>query len=165
MKFWEYFFSPTVRPFSVIVGAVVGFILYLLFGWEMGLFGGAVATLLAALGIPLFEFARDIPYKRIKKTLPKPLHLDQRVNFTVKNGIVRGYMILTDSTLVFLSFDHGKHRLELKRADVKSVKLESNTICVFLNEKQFVRILSLSTEEIYEVLQQKGWVNHEKQGY
>ncbi len=159
MKFWEYFFEPSVRPFSIFIGLVTGGIFTLLLGWEVGLFGGAVMVLLVALLIPIVSFVRDIPYKRIKKSLPKPFHLDCRVSFTVKNGIVGGYLILTDTTMVFLSLDHGKHRLELKRADVQSVKLESSTLMIFLNEKQFVRILSVSTEEIFAVMREQGWTN------
>ena len=60
--------------------------------------------------------------------------------------------------MIFLSLERGDHRLELSRNDVRSVVLSENmTISVYLNEKQFVRVISGACEELYEVLREHGW--------
>ena len=95
---------------------------------------------------------------RIKETLGTSFLLDERVRFTVQGGTVGGFFLLTDDRMIFLSLERGEHRLELTRGEVCSIIPEEHmTVRIYLNNTQFIRIISGVSEEICDVLQQNGW--------
>ena len=161
MKFSDYFFAPGMRSLALIAGLFVGGASAILAGWQMGIFVGAITVLLTALTLPVIVYLRELPYQRLKKTIKQPFLLDERVLFTVRNGSVSGYFILTESSMVFLSLERGReHRLELAREDVKTVKLDHEaSISIFLSDTKFVRVLSAASEELFEVICSNGWGN------
>lgn len=158
MKFSDYFFAPGVRPLSVFMGMLAGGLTALFAGWQYGVLVGAGAAVLLSVLIPVTVYRADIPYTRLKQTLEQPFLFDERVRFTVPNGSVGGYFILTQKTMVFLSLERGNHRLELMREDVKSVMLgEDSSLSIFLNNTQFIRVLSAGCEEMFRILRENGW--------
>ncbi|MBQ5833953.1 MAG: hypothetical protein IIW36_03985 [Clostridia bacterium] len=159
MKFSEYFFDTSVRVRAVLSGLMTGCLIGLLLeSWQYGVLAGAIVTLLYSLILPVLLYRADLPYLRLKDTLPKPFLIDARVRFTVKDGSVGGFFILTDRTMIFLSAERGNHRLELSRSDVKSViRNDDLTMSIFLNQTQFVRVMSVTTEEILQTLRENGW--------
>lgn len=158
MKYSDYYFAPGVRIRAILFGVLSGAIVWFLFGWQFGVLAGAVGALLHSFLLPLVLYREDLPYIRLKDTLPKPFLIDTRVRFTVKDGTVGGFFVLTEKSMIFLSLERGNHRLELSRQDVRSVKCnEDFTISIFLNDKQFVRVMSATTEEILEILRENGW--------
>lgn len=159
MKFSEYFFDTSVRVRAVLSGLMTGCLIGLLLeSWQYGVLAGAIVTLLYSLILPVLLYRADLPYLRLKDTLPKPFLIDARVRFTVKDGSVGGFFILTDRTMIFLSAERGNHRLELSRSDVKSViRNDDLTMSIFLNQTQFVRVMSATTEEILQTLRENGW--------
>ncbi|MBQ1229503.1 MAG: hypothetical protein IIX80_00575 [Clostridia bacterium] len=159
MKFSEYFFDTSVRVRAVLSGLMTGCLIGLLLeSWQYGVLTGAIVTLLYSLILPVLLYRADLPYLRLKDTLPKPFLIDARVRFTVKDGSVGGFFILTDRTMIFLSAERGNHRLELSRSDVKSViRNDDLTMSIFLNQTQFVRVMSATTEEILQTLRENGW--------
>ena len=159
MKFSEYFFDTSVRIRAVLSGVMTGCLVGLLLeSWQYGVLAGAVVTLIYSLILPVLLYRADLPYLRLKDTLPKPFLIDTRVRFTVKDGSVGGFFILTDRTMVFLSTERGNHRLELCKADVKSViRNDDLSMSIFLNNTQFVRVMSATTEEILQTLRENGW--------
>ena len=62
--------------------------------------------------------------------------------------------------MVFLSLEKGEHRLELSRADVKSVILarEQFSFRVFISNTQFIEVTSGACDEIYDVLRENHWL-------
>ena len=159
MKYSDYFHARGIRITSVFYGALVGLTIGMFTNWQYGLLGGAVVSLLASFVLPLRLYLEEKPYVRIKKTMNPPFLLDQRVRFTVRGGTVGGYFILTQTSMILLSLERGDHRLELKPTDVKSIRMgEDMTISIFLNEKQFIRVISGDCKEIYGVLRENGWM-------
>lgn len=158
MKFSDYFFAPGVRTISTIAGVLLGALTAIFAGWRYGVLVGAVTAILLSVIIPVFLYREEAPYTRLKETLAKPFLFDRRVRFTVRNGSMGGYFILTQNSMVFLSLEDGNHRLELAREDVKSVILDENSgISIFLNNTQFIRVLAPGCEEIYQILRDNGW--------
>ena len=143
---------------SITYGLMLGIPAGFLFDWKIGVLVGAVVALICSVLLPVIAYLQDRPYIKIKKTLAQPLLLDERVRFTVKDGTVGGFMVLTEKTMIFLSLERGNHRLELAREDVRYISCEEGvTISIFLNEKQFVRVISGVCGEICEILRENGW--------
>ncbi|MBQ9783913.1 MAG: hypothetical protein IJW29_00250 [Clostridia bacterium] len=158
MKFSDYYLASGMRWSSLSSGVMFGIAAGLIFGWQIGVLVGAVVALICSFVLPLSAYLRDRPYIRIKKTLTQPLLIDERVCFTVRDGTVNGFMVLTNDAMIFLSLERGDHRLELSREDVRYISCEEGvTVNVFLNEKQFVRVISGACEEICEILRENGW--------
>ena len=158
MKFSDYFFAPGVRVISTVIGVILGALTAIFAGWQYGVLVGAVAAVLLSVIIPVFLYREEVPYTRIKETLAKPFLFDRRVRFTVRDGSVGGYFILTQNSMVFLSLEGGNHRLELAREDVKSIIFdEKSGISIFLNNTQFIRVLAPGCEEMYQILRDNGW--------
>lgn len=158
MKFSDYFFARGVRVVSTVFGIFVGAIVWVFGDWRYGVLVGAVVTLVTSLTLPVALYREDRPYIRIKETLKQPFLLDERVRFTLRQGTVGGFFVLTDESMILLSLENGDHRLELSRNDVCSVVLSENmTISIYLNNKQYIRLLSGVSEEICTVLRENGW--------
>lgn len=159
MKLSDYFFSPSARFSSVRIGIAVGIGVWIILGdWRYGLLIGAAVTLIASLIIPLIAYRADLPYNRIKTTLKQPFLFDERVRFTVQNGTVGGFFILTEESMVLLSMEHGTHQLELKREDIKSVAIGENMcLNIFLPDNKFIRVISGVCYEMLEILKENGW--------
>ena len=158
MKFLDYFLSHGVRVISTIFGILVGAVVLVFGGWQYGVLVGAVVTLLTSLILPVVLYVEDRPYNKIKATLNQPFLIDERVRFTMRNGTVGGYFLLTKESMIFLSLEKGDHRLELSRRDVLSISRSENiSIQVFLDNKQYISMISGVSEEICEVLRENGW--------
>ena len=158
MNFLDYYLSVRARLKAIRWGLGLGLCSWLIFDWKIGVLVGAVVALLASFIVPLVCYCRDIPYIKIKKTLSVPFLIDERVHFSVKNGTVSGFMVLTEKKLVLLSLEQGDHRLELAKEDISHITFdEAFTMNVFLNEKRFVKVISEACDEFCEILQQNGW--------
>ncbi|MBR3894903.1 MAG: hypothetical protein IKJ35_07135 [Clostridia bacterium] len=158
MKFSDYYLAPGVRKLSLFYGAALGLLVGFFVGWQIGVLAGAGTALVCSFAIPISAYLQDRPYEKIKQTLARPFLIDERVYFTVKDGTVKGFFILTPESIVLLSLDRGNHRLELSRVDVRCITCEDGVaVSVFLNEKQFVRVISGGSEEICEILRENGW--------
>lgn len=158
MKYSDYLFTPGSRVIATGIGVITGGIMSFLFGWELGLLSGAATAILFSFVIPFLVYRADVPYAKIKKTITSPIIFDERVRFTVRQGSVGGYFILTRDSMVLLSLERGDHRMELSREDVKKIFLsDPSGLCIHLGEKQYVRILSSYCEEMLNVLSENGW--------
>ena len=159
MKFSDYYLSSGSRTLSIFVGLVAALPVGIFMGWQVGVLVGCAVVILTSFIVPFVLFLKDRPYAAIKKTFKQPFLFDERVRFTAQGGsTVGGFFLLTEQSMIFLSLEHGDNRLELSRADVRSVILNENlTISVYLNEKQFVRVISGACEELYEILREHGW--------
>ncbi len=164
MKFSNYFLSPVVRILSMFGGFLVGGIVAVLgvfsgyyTGWIWGLLIGAGVAVLLSIVIPLRFWIAEAPYRRVKKTLPQPFLLEQPVRFTISGGTANGYLILTEQSIILLSFARGEQRMELAREDVQSILLEENGIRIFLNDTKFINFFAVDAEQIYQLLRREGW--------
>jgi len=158
MKFSDYFHAPGVRTLAFLFGVFMGLPALIFMGWKIGVLVCAVVTVVSSVILPIRLYRADLPYNRVKKTIAESFLFDQRVRFTVRNGTVGGRFLLTQKSMIFLSFEQGEHRLELSRDDVKSVELGENmTISIFLSDKQFVRVISGDCEAIYDILRDNQW--------
>ena len=159
MSFSEYLFSPQARLSAIKYGLFSGILFGIGYGFKIGLLSGAIMALLMSLISPIVAYLQDLPYIKIKKTFKSQVLLDKRVHFTVQRGIVKGMLLLTeDQQIVFLSMSRGEHRLELSREDIREIKRSAEmTISFFVNDKQFVRLISGECEEIVDILLQNGW--------
>ena len=159
MKFSDYFHATGVRLVSILFGGVIGLGVSFFWNWKFGILAGAILAILTSIILPIRLYRADLPYFRIKQKITDPFLLDERVRFTVRGGTVGGFFILTQNRMIFLSLEQGDHRLELSRDDVKSVQLgEDMTISIFLNDKQFIRVISGISEQMYDVLCENGWI-------
>lgn len=161
MKLGDFFRLPQVRILSVIFGMFCGFPLLFIVDWKYAVLVGASATLLTSLILPLVLYREEKAYRKIKSRLPQPFVLDERVRFTIKDGSIGGYLVLTDSSLILLSLEKGTHRLELKRSQIQKIVVgnEMTTISIYLNNTQFVQVFSTACEEMHRVLLENGWGN------
>jgi len=158
MKFTDYLFHPGVRIPAILLGLLIGGGTAVFTNWKMGAFVGAIAVLVLSVVIPIMIFAQDLPYIRIKKKLPQPFLLDVRVSLTSKNGLVDGFFILTENSMILLSISNGTHSLELSREDVRSVRSGENySIHIFLNDTQLIRLRTPSSDLVLQILEEKGW--------
>ena len=104
-------------------------------------------------------YFEERPYNKAKEDIKQPLLIDERVRFTVKEGTVGGYFLLTNEHLILLSLDKGEHRLELTRDSITSVILgDPITLNIFLGQKQYIRVISGVCNEMYDVLAREGWI-------
>ena len=158
MKFLDYYLAPASRWLATLFGLISGLAVGLFTFWQYGVLTGAVVALVASVFVPLHAYLEERPYNRIKATISVPILLDRRVRFSVRGGTVGGYFILTPERMIFLSMERGEHRLEFSQSDVTSVIVgEDMSLRVFLNDKQFVRMISNTVEEICDVLRDNGW--------
>ncbi len=159
IKFSDYFTSPAKRSSAIRSGLFLGFGVFLMTDWRYGILCGAIATLIFSLVSPVISYLRDLPYIKLKRTLPQPFLFDEPVRFTVKGGMVNGFFVLTAKSMVFLSRGDTGERMELTREDVKSVVLESNAYAlrIFLDGTRFVMLYSAVCEQMSEVLRENGW--------
>ena len=159
MKFSDYFAAPGVRPLSLILGVLIGGGTALFKGLLFGAFVGAVTILLASLILPVWAFLSDLPYIRIKKTLPRPFLLDERVDYVINGKRVYGFFVLTEERMVMISISNGKRQMELPREKVfRVVKEENYCIKIYVNQKDYIQIQAPTFERIYEILSEKGWL-------
>ena len=164
MRFSNYFLSPVVRVLSLFGGFLIGGVVAIFgvfsgyyTGWIWGLLIGAGVSILLSIFIPLRFWIAEAPYRRVKKTLPQPLLLEQPVRFTIPDGAINGYLLLTEQSLILLSFVRGEQRMELAREDVQSIQLEENGIRILLNDTKFINFFAVDSEQIYELLRREGW--------
>lgn len=158
MKFSDYYFAPASRTVAAILGILTGCGTGLFLGWQYGALIGCGTAILASVVVPWRVYCEERPYLRIKETLKGPFLIDKRVRFSIKGGSVGGYFILTAESMIFLSMDKGEHRLEFSRDDVSYVALGNDmSLRVYLNEKQFVRVVSDAIDEMGDVLRANGW--------
>ena len=158
MKFSDCFFSPAKRRIAILFG-IIAFVLFLLFSTpQIALLAGAVTTLVSSVLLPIITYVELRPYDKIRKTIQQPFLTEQRVRFTIKGGTVGGFMILTESSVYFLSMEKGRHVLELTRKDITALRLDEDySIRFFINNNQYVRVLSARSQELYQLLLQHGW--------
>lgn len=159
MKFFDYFRLPHVRVLSVIFGIFCAGPMLLFFDWRYAVLVGAGVTLLASLIMPIFLYREERGYQRIKNTIQQPLLIDERVRFTIAQGSIGGYLVLTDTSLILLSTEKGKHRLELTRAQISKIVVgeESVSLRIYVNNTQFIQVFSGACQEMYRILLEKGW--------
>ena len=159
MKFLDFYLSSGTRTLSIFIGTLVGLVTSLFTDWKIGTLTGACVVILASVVIPIMLYREERPYTKAKAAINQPFLIDERVRFTVKEGTVGGYFLLTDDKLILLSMDKGEHRLELTRDAITSVILgDQITLSIFLNQKQYVRVISGVCEEMYGVLSREGWI-------
>ena len=161
LHFGDYFSAPGVRILSVIIGLMIGGVTGIFTGWQIGTLVGATAVLIVSVLLPIALYRADVPYEKIKQTIAGNFLFDERVRFSVRGGkTVGGFFILTEKAMVFLSLEQGNHRLELSRTDVKSVVLEEEqfSIKIFLNNTQFIQVVSGACRELYGILRDNQWI-------
>ena len=159
MKFLDFYLSSGTRTVSLFIGTVVGLITSFFNDWKIGTLVGGCAVILASVIIPIIMYHEEKPYNKAKTAINQPFLIDERVRFTVKEGTVGGYFLLTEEKLILLSMDKGEHRLELTRDAIKSVILgDTVTLSIFLDQKQYIRIISGVCDEMYQVLEREGWI-------
>ena len=159
MTFLDYLFSPKARRSAIKYGVFTGALFGIGYGWKLGVLSGAIMALVMSVVQPIVSYLQDLPYIRLKKDLTTPLLIDKRVHFTVQKGFVNGMFLMTEDRLIFLSMARGEHRLELLRTEIREIKrTDEMTISFFVNETQFVRLISGECEEIVDTLLQNGWV-------
>lgn len=159
MKFLDFYLSSGTRTLSIFIGTLVGLVTSLFTDWKIGTLTGACVVILASVVIPIMLYREERPYTKAKEAINQPFLIDERVRFTVKEGTVGGYFLLTDDKLILLSMDKGEHRLELTRDAITSVILgDQITLSIFLNQKQYIRVISGVCEEMYGVLSREGWI-------
>ncbi len=160
LRFSDYFSTPGVRILSVFFGLIAGLAVGLFTGWQIGVLTGACVTLVASLILPVMLYRADLPYLRIKRTIKDKFLFDERVRFAVRNGrSMGGFFILTERSIILLSLERGNHRLDLARGEIRSVVMEEDrySMKIFLNDKQFILVVSGVCEELYGILRENGW--------
>ena len=162
MKFSDYFRLPYVRVAATVVGVLCAAPLLLFFDWRYAVLVGAVLTLLTSLILPLLLYRDDRRYQKIKQTMEQPFIIDERVRFTVKNGSLGGYFLLTSKHLILISLEKGKHLLELERSQIEKIVVgdEQISIRIYLNKTQFIQVYSGVCQEMYQTLLENGWVTY-----
>ena len=143
---------------SVILGIFVGAGVLMFADWKIGVLVGAAVTLLASLVLPIVFYVQFLPYARMKKELARPFLFDEPVRFTVKHGMVGGFFILTEKSMIFLSLECATHTMELPREKVKQVSVGKDmALDIYLSDTQFIRVFSAVREELIEILRENGW--------
>ena len=160
MKLSDYFRLPHVRIISTVIGILCAVPLLLFFDWRYAVLVGAGITLLTSLVMPILLYREDRGYQKIKKTMEQPFMIDERVRFTIQNGSIGGYFLLTEKSLILLSLEKGKHRLELERTQIEKIVVgeEQISLRIYINKTQFIQVFSGACQEMYQVLLENGWV-------
>ena len=92
--------------------------------------------------------------------MEQPFIIDERVRFTIQNGSIGGYFLLTEKSLILLSLEKGKHRLELERSQIEKIVVgeEQISLRIYINKTQFIQVFSGACQEMYRILLENGWV-------
>ena len=158
MKLSQAFATRGVRAFSVRLGLAVGLITSFFAGWKYGILVGAIATLAAALLLPILMYFAFLPYKRMKREIPGDFLFDEPVRYTVKKRTVGGFLVITENAMIFLSEETAVERMDVSREEVLRVRMgEELTVDIYLSETKFVRVSSEDCEEILDLLREQGW--------
>ena len=158
MKYSDYLLMPGSRTLATFFGVLAGGLTAIFLGWQVGVLVGASGAILLSFLLPFLAYREDIPYNKIKETLAQPFLFDERVRFTLAQGSVGGYFILTNASLILLSLENGSHRLELKREDVRRIEVDQRrALRIYLNDTKFVQVLSAYSQEMFDVLSENGW--------
>ena len=159
MKLSEYFRLPHVRIIATVIGILCAVPLLLFFDWRYAVLVGAGVTLLTSLVMPILLYREDRGYQKIKKTMEQPFIIDERVRFTIQNGSIGGYFLLTEKSLILLSLEKGKHRLELERSQIEKIVVgeEQISLRIYINKTQFIQVFSGACQEMYRILLENGW--------
>lgn len=158
MKFSDFFFSTASRSTSVMMGLLLGVAVGFFAGWEYGVLSGVALAVLLSVILPLVAYLRVLPYEKRKAKIKGPFLFDERVLFRSSRGSFGGFFLLTDASMVLMTLGKGKMSMELSREDVRSVLLDDDlTLRIFLNETQYICILSEVAAEIFNALSAQGW--------
>ena len=158
VKFSNYYLASGSRILSIAAGLVLGGIIGLFTDVRIGILAGAGVAIVASFLLPLRLYLSDKPYDKLKAELTGPFLFDERVRFTVKSGSMSGFFVLTGSQMVFLSLDQGEHCVKLGKKEVRSVTLdEDGLLNIFLNDTQYIRVVSGVSEELFEIIRDNGW--------
>ena len=159
MKLRDYFAAPGVRILSVILGVLAGGGVALFKGAILGGLVGAVVVLFSSVFFPVWAYLKELPFNKMKKQLPQPLLLDERVDFVINGKRLYGFFVLTEDRMVMIAESDGKHRMELPREEVVRVVKEDNySIKIYVNQQDFIQIQTPTFEKVYSVLAEKGWI-------
>lgn len=158
MKFSDFFQNPRFRILSLVFGTLTALPLLIFLPWQLAFCAGAAVMLISSVALPIAAYREELAYQKIKDTIKAPFLFDERVHFTVKNGAIGGRLILTESSLILLSMEKGRHLLELNRAQVKRVVVDDGmTISIFISNTQFIQVFSGAYEELSRMLFDNGW--------
>ena len=158
VKFSNYYLASGSRILSLALGLVLGGIAGLFTDIRFAILIGAGVAIVASFLLPLRLYLSDKPYDKLKAELAGPFLFDERVRFTVKNGSVNGFFVLTENQMAFLSLDHGEHCVKLEKKEVRSVRIdEEGLLNIFLNDTQYIRVVSGVSEELFEIIRDNGW--------
>lgn len=159
MKLRDYFAAPGVRILSVILGVLTGCGVALFKGAILGGLVGAVVVFFSSVFFPVWAYLKELPFNKMKKQLPQPLLLDERVDFVINGKRLYGFFVLTEDRMVMIAESGGKHRMELPREEVVRVVKEDNySIKIYVNQQDFIQIQTPTFEKVYSVLAEKGWI-------
>ena len=158
VKFSNYYLASGSRILSLAIGLVAGGIAGLFTDIRLGILIGAGITIVASFVLPLRLYLSDKPYDKLKAELSGPFLFDERVRFTVKSGSMGGFFVLTENQMAFLSLDHGEHCVKLSKKEVRSVTIdEEGLLNIFLNDTQYIRVISGVSQELFEIIRDNGW--------
>lgn len=159
IRYSNYYLSPGSRILSLAAGLIAGGASAFFLGFPRGILLGAGVAILSSFLLPLWLYLSDKPYDKLKAEIGEdPFLFDERVRFTVKDGSMNGYFVLTKNHMVFLSLDRGEHCIKLCRDEVRSVILDAEGLLnIFLNETQYIRVISNVSDELFEIIRDNGW--------
>ena len=103
MKLRDYFAAPGVRILSVILGVLAGGGVALFKGAILGGLVGAVVVLFSSVFFPVWAYLKELPFNKMKKQLPQPLLLDERVDFVINGKRLYGFFVLTEDRMVMIA--------------------------------------------------------------
>lgn len=158
MKFTDFFFSTASRSTAAMMGLLLGVAVGIFAGWEYGVLSGVALAILLSVILPLTAYCRVLPYEKLKAKIKGPFLFDERVLYRSPKGSFGGFFLLTDGSMVLMTIGKGRMSMELSREDVRSVLLDDEmTLRIFLNETQYICILSEVAAEIFKALSANGW--------
>ena len=158
IRFSNYYLAPGSRMLSIAIGLILGGLGGLFFGVSMGILIACGIAILSSFLLPLTLYLADRPYVKLKEGVKGPYLVDERVRFTIKDGSMGGFFILTETQMAFLSIEKGEHMIQLSKENVRSITMsERGVIQVFLNDTQYIGIITGASEELFEIIRDNGW--------
>ena len=154
------YYTPAVYLVSIVCGVIA----YLLSSFfcepRIALLSGVIVTLIISLAIPCAFAISDEKYKPLKRGIPSPFIIDERVNYMITGGELRhGFMVLSKESLYLITFaDKKPLRFEVKKNEVKKISVTDGVyLNIFLDYDKFIRISSGNCLEISAKLTEQGF--------
>lgn len=153
------YYTPAVYITSIAAGIISYIVSTLFFENGIALLIGLSVIFCVSLIIPAAFAISDVKYNALKKGIPAPFIIDERVSCVIGNSLKNGFIVLSGDTLFLMTYSQKKPiRYEIKKSEIKKISISENIyLNIFFDYNKYIRIASGNCSEIMDKLKRQGF--------